>query len=134
MIGMLVFFLVIVVALMAFAGRATARMAREQRDRVDAIRELCDVDDASGRVVLHYRVPAGQDPAVVTLGLDRAGFEAVEDPLGARPLEVLIADRDGMEADREKVRTVLAGITQLNFEGDEVPAGGPIRFTDEAGE
>lgn len=128
MAGLLVFFLVIIAILLGVAGAVTTRMARQQRQRVD---ELRAADDHRGRAVLHYRVPAGQDPAMVTLGLTRAGFDAVEDPQGERPLELLIGGPGGSLPDREKVRATLADITRLNPDGHEGTLPGPVRFTDE---
>ena len=114
---------IIVIAIVAGAITAT-RYVRRQRARADLIR-------GAGPSTLRYAVPNGQDPGAVVLGLDRAGFEAVPDATVGMPTEVLIGAPGGKVPDREEVRQVLAGLGQLNFEGDTAPVPKPVRFVDE---
>ena len=79
---------------------------------------------------MRYRVPHGQDPAAVILGLTRAGYDAVPDPTMGQGNELLIAGHD-QTVDRESVRRALSEITQLNLEGDHLASVPPVRFMDE---
>lgn len=120
----ILFPVVIVVVLLVGAAVAARRMAHRERAHVDQMRE-------SDPHVLHYMVPNGQDPVVVTLGLNRAGFEAVEDASKGVPGELLIGEPGATEPDREKVRATLAEITEINLAGDRTASVGPVRFMDE---
>ncbi len=105
-----------VVAARRFVGRQQARADELATDRHETVR---------------YQVPNGQDPAAVLLGLSRAGYEAVGDPAVTGTGEILIGGREDGALDREEVRSVLADLSQVNMEGDQVPALPAIRFADE---
>jgi hypothetical protein len=80
---------------------------------------------------LRYTPPPGQDPAVVILALDRAGF-ASEPHSDEEPGRVVIACPDGVERDRERIRTVIesADTTSLT---EGVTTRPTVRFEDEKG-
>ena len=122
MAAILVPVIIIVIALVAGAITAS-RFVRRERVHANALRR--------GREdTLRYQVPHGQDPAAVVLGLTRAGYDAVPDPTVGQTNELLIAGQTE-PTDRESVRRALAGITQLNLEGDELASVPPVRFMDE---
>ena len=83
--------------------------------------------EESDAPTLRHEVANGQDVAVVLHALRRAGYDAASDPETPRQV-VVIACPDGVEAERERVRTTIANAA--NAEGD-VMGGGPVRFSDE---
>ncbi|MGN6575590.1 MAG: hypothetical protein ACTHKG_07880 [Nocardioides sp.] len=78
---------------------------------------------------LHYRVPHGQDPAVLTSALTEAGYEAVGDLVEGRPV-VMIEDRRGGAPDRDKVRAVIEQASASTLEGGAVQER-PVVFEEE---
>lgn len=117
---------VILVLILLVAGAISLRrFVRREGAHGDRLR-----DDREGTV--RYLVPPGQDPAAVLAGLGRQGYDAVPDPSVGQPRELLIAARHDGRIDREEVRRVLAGITDLNLEGDQVTVP-DVRFMDESG-
>jgi len=123
MAAILIPVVLVVIALVAGALTAKRFMAREQA-RASKL-------DRGARTTVRYQVPHGQDPAAVLARLHQAGYEAVVDPGVANTGELLIAGREGHRLDREELRGILGGVTQLNMEGDQLPAAPPIRFADE---
>jgi len=122
MAAILIPVIIIVIALVAGAITARRFVRREKVHANQLRRARADT--------VRYQVPQGQDPSAVIVGLTRAGFDAVPDPTVGQTNELLIAGHDH-EVDREGVRRALAGITQLNLEGDELASVPPIRFMDE---
>jgi len=116
----------VVIALIALIVGAITAKRFIARERARADRLTSDQETA-----LRYRVPSGQDPAAVLLGLDRAGYEAVLDPALGATNELVIAKRGDQRLDREQLRRVLANTTQVDMEGDHVASLPPIRFADE---
>ena len=81
--------------------------------------------------MLRYRVPEGQDPAIVVAALQKEGFQAIPDVQGAGAShDVLIPCHDGIERHRSAVRSIIQGTEQINFEGDQrqIPQ---VKFADE---
>jgi hypothetical protein len=79
---------------------------------------------------LLYQLPQHQDPAVVVAALGKEGYAATIEESQGGPVHVLIGTNDDASPDRERVRQVLAGTDQLNFEGDTARLPAP-RFVDE---
>ncbi|MGO4256386.1 hypothetical protein [Marmoricola sp. RAF53] len=104
----------------------TARSwARTTRRTKDAVRQ----DQADPRVqTLSYRVPEGQDPAVLLARLVEAGYAAaVEHDAGERLL-VVSCPGDGA-ADRDRVRALLGSAPSAIDDG--VPVQHGVLFEDE---
>lgn len=79
-----------------------------------------------------YRVPDGQDPAVVLAHLREAGWTALPDRVGFEQLVVIGLREDTAEA-REEVRRVIAGARATNIEGPPAVDPTPVRFEGETG-
>jgi hypothetical protein len=122
MLGVLIATVLVIVAL---AG-IVLYVIREQvahREKVD--RELHDEQTPT----LEYLVPTGQDPVVFLVALERAGYTATVDPHHARQV-VLIACPDGVDRQREHVRSVIESASVVTPEGG-VPPEPEVRFRDE---
>lgn len=79
---------------------------------------------------LRFRVPEGADPAVIIATLRKNGFDATSDIGRAGHQDVVIACPQGKERARPQVRSILAGESGINFEGDQ-SGPPPIEFVDE---
>jgi hypothetical protein len=81
--------------------------------------------------VLQYRVPEGQDPAVVTSALRIAGFECASDSEHNHH-DIKILCPNGRDQDRSRVREVIAGVHATAI-GEDNPAFvvAQVRFADE---
>jgi hypothetical protein len=112
--------LVVVVAVIAVV------MVRRTVGREQEVKETLAHPDVPS---LRYRVPEGQDPAVVLSSLRAAGYVAAADDLGGGNSGLLVSSPDGAAPDREAVRAVIVG-SPLNFEGDTGGEPRP-RFEDE---
>jgi hypothetical protein len=91
--------------------------------------QLGDELEDPGTPTLAYRVPAGQDPAVVLAALEGDGYVAAADPDDTRLVRVRCPARLGCE--RARVRAVIetAAVTAMDT-GAPIDAG-PVRFEDE---
>lgn len=101
-------------------GHFTRRQAEAQKDAKNQ-----DVE------MLRYRVPEGQDPAMVLAALQKEGFDAVPDVQGAGPShDVLVPCVDGVERHRAHVRSVIQSVEEVNSTGDrrQLPR---VKFADE---
>ncbi len=78
---------------------------------------------------LHYRVPRGQDPAVLTSALTEAGYEAVGDLVEGQN-EVMIEAGRGGAPHPDKVRAVIARANASTLEGGGVQER-PVVFEEE---
>lgn len=79
---------------------------------------------------VRYRVPEGQDPAVVATAVARRGFEArMDEEAGVGERYVVVACPHG-EADREPVRAAIAA-AGTSMDAPALTAH-PVRFVDEA--
>lgn len=76
---------------------------------------------------LTYRVPEGQDPAVLSAALTRAGFRSVG--VLHEGVEQLLVEC-ARPADRARVREVIEHVTRTGFEGAEMHVA-HVRFDDE---
>lgn len=85
---------------------------------------------AADSEVLAYDVPPGQDPAVLTVALARAGFVAVPDTVGAVE-RVLVECPRGRDLDRQTIREVLQRVHRSGLTGVELPVG-RVAFEDES--
>ena len=76
---------------------------------------------------LTYRVPEGQDPAVLSAALARAGFRSVG--VLHKGVEELLVDCAD-PADRARVRGIIEHVTRTGFDGAEMHVA-HARFDDE---
>jgi hypothetical protein len=81
---------------------------------------------------LRYHVPVGQDPAAVITTLRQAGYEVTRDQAPTRIQDVVIACPEGVDIERERVRSVIAR-APIDLGGAPAPAH-QIVFEDEPGE
>ncbi|MGN6161731.1 MAG: hypothetical protein ACTHOG_08525 [Marmoricola sp.] len=95
--------IVIVVIALVAAAAALRRLGRRQQARADDLRS----DDRT----LHYCVPNGFEPVEVVVALRRAGYEVVHDASVGQVGELLIGAPEGRRLDRERVRLLLAEVT-----------------------
>jgi hypothetical protein len=114
--------IVVIIALLLggvlLAGRTGARGARRRREAVlDA-----DVE------TLRYRVPNGQDPAMLLAALTHQGFAAVAEPV-REGKDVVVSCPDGRERERDRVRTTIQDASDMG--GSEWPRPGRVTFLDE---
>ena len=116
----------IIIVLLIIAAWWFLRMAKGPKDPRDNVER----DDAER---LRYRVPTGQDPAVVVSALTKEGYTA-ESVLVPEGHDVLIAFEGERERERARVREVIAAadVSAIGAEGThyELP---PVRFLDEPG-
>ena len=116
----------LIIVVLIVLGWYFFRMAKGPKDPRDNV-------ERQGGQHLRYRVPTGQDPAVVVAALTKAGFtaEAVPVPEGHDVVVSLAEDR---ERDRSRVRDAIAqaDVSAIGGEGTsyELP---PVRFLDEPG-
>lgn len=120
--GAVVVPIIIALAVLVIAVVGLRRLSRDERRHADDLRTPGS---------LRYRVPAGQDPAVVLAALGNAGYDAAPDSTTGVGPELLIRSGDGTEPDREEVRRVLSSVRTLNPEGDQATDLPEVRFTDE---
>jgi hypothetical protein len=119
-IGLLLLLLVLAIAFPVLAGRG-------QRKAVDAVHS--NTPGAAGEETLRYRVPDGQDPAVVMAALETAGHRtAVEDEAGEKYL--VISCPKGRDASREEARKLIEEADRTSLEGMKL-ATGRVAFEDE---
>jgi hypothetical protein len=78
---------------------------------------------------LHYRVPTGQDPAVLTSALTEAGYDAVGHLVEGQNV-VMVAGGRGEPPDPDKVRAVIAQADTSTLEGGAVQER-PVVFEEE---
>ncbi len=78
---------------------------------------------------LHYRVPSGQDPAVLTSALAEAGYEAVGDLVEGQH-HVMIEGGRGGAPDPDKVRAVIERANDPTLEGGRMQQS-PVVFEEE---
>jgi len=117
----LVFFALAVVAAIAYSARATGKVAKKAE---------AQTSPGDPRVeTLRYRVPDGQDPAVLIAALDGAGYTSdVVPEEGAKLL--VIGCPAGRDRERARVRNVLAQNHMASLEGPSIDPG-KITFVDE---
>jgi hypothetical protein len=96
-------------------------------------RLVFDLDETDRRLhqpdarIVAYALPEGQDPAVLTAALERAGYVAVtEEQRGHTHLLVACPE----ESDRSVIRSVIEGVHTTSFDGVAIDVG-HIRFDDE---
>lgn len=116
--------IVLVLLVLAGAGMYVLRQHVRERQRVDEVLE----DDRTP--TLEYAVPTGQDPAVLLAALHRADYTATVDPSGGHQV-VLVACPAGVEAERERVRSVIES-ANVTAPDDGVPLDVVVRFLDES--
>lgn len=93
------------------------RPVKAGEDRVE--HRVDELEDSS--TSLHYDVPEGQDPAVLTAALSGAGYLA-QSHLVAGHNQLLIDRVDGRAPVVEDVRTVIESANTTTFEGGVVPS------------
>ncbi|HET8559912.1 MAG TPA: hypothetical protein VFL69_05295 [Marmoricola sp.] len=119
-VALVVAAIIIVVVTLLSGGRFLGRQGRVQEEA-----KTSSVD------MLRYRVPEGQDPAVVLAALQKEGFEAIPDLQGSGSTQdVLIPCEGGVDRHRAHVRSVIQSTDRINIEGDrtQIPR---VRFADE---
>ena len=117
----LVLALVVVVVLVTSALRGELTRATVE----EAVEEDEPPDD--GPATLGYAVPDGQDSAVVSVALSRAGFGTV--PVHQGALERLLIECP-CPADRDQVRSIIEHVRRTRFGGAEIVVT-HVRFDDE---
>jgi hypothetical protein len=100
------------------AGRIGARAARRRREAV------VDADMET----LRYRVPNGQDPAMLLASLTHSGFAAVTEPVRDGK-DVVVSCPDGRDNQRDRVRTAIQDASDMG--GSDWPRPQHVRFLDE---
>ena len=118
------FVVVVIIIVLAIIVMAAVRFVHRQAAHQDEVKSA-PVD------MLRYRVPEGQDPAIVVAALQKEGFQAIPDVQGAGAShDVLIPCSEGVERHRAHVRSIIQGTEQINFEGDQrqIPQ---VKFADE---
>ncbi|HWJ81843.1 MAG TPA: hypothetical protein VNS55_06370 [Nocardioides sp.] len=82
-----------------------------------------------GGPTVRYRVPEGQDPAVVATAVSEHGYEARMDEEGGMGERYVVVACPRGDADREPVRAAIAAAgTSMD---DPAPARREVRFVDE---
>jgi hypothetical protein len=122
MLGVLIATVIAVVALI-WIVLYVVREEVAKRERVD---EELHSDEVP---TLEYAVPTGQDPTVILAALERAGYTAASDPHHTHQ-RVLVACPDGLEGEREQVRSVIESAS-VTAPQDGVPVEADVQFVDE---
>lgn len=119
--GSVVIPIVVIVVILVIAWVGFRRWGAERNRISDELNEPTNPS-------LDYRVPTGQDPAVVLAALNADGYVAATDTTDSQLVRV--ACPAGPDRERARVRAVIenAGGTALEH-GAPVP--GPVRFEDE---
>jgi len=114
----------IVVVLVVIAVKSFSRREVEHGDQLQA----------AHRHSVRYRVPHGQDPAVVLHHLESEGYDVSPDsePGPSTPI-LIIGTQDATVIDREAVRATLTSIDESNInpEGSGPVRQEPVKFVDE---
>jgi hypothetical protein len=89
-----------------------------------------DVVEEPGTESLRYRVPVGQDPAVVVSALRQEGYDAVPEQV-PEGHDVVVPCPRGRDVHRARVRATIQHTNASSVEGDpyDVP---PVTFADES--
>jgi hypothetical protein len=117
----LVFLVLAVVVGIAYSARATGKVAKLAEEQASP---------ADPRIqTLRYRVPDGQDPAVLIAALEPEGYTADLEVLDAARF-LVIACPAGRDRERARVRHILAEHEVASLEGPPISPGKPI-FEDE---
>jgi len=102
----------LVLMVLVVGAIAVKRFTRAEIDHSDRLQ-------ADERPTLRYRIPAGQDPALVLAGLRRAGYDASADSEPGPSSPIVIIGATGGAPDREAVRRALADIDGTNVVPEE---------------
>jgi hypothetical protein len=102
----------LVLIVLVIGAIAVKRFTRAEIDHSDRLQ-------ADERPTLRYRIPAGQDPALVLAGLRRAGYDASADSEPGPSSPIVIIGATGGAPDREAVRRALADIDGTNVVPEE---------------
>jgi len=110
----------VVVAIVAITGSLNAA-GKTQRDHEVVAEPTTDT--------LRYRVPVGQDPAVVLAALSQEGYDAVAEQV-PEGHDVVVACPEGRNRHRARIRATIQYANASDAEGDpyDVP---PVAFADE---
>jgi hypothetical protein len=115
-IAVLLVALVLLIATWLLFPAWFGRSVKAGEDRVEGRVEVLDHSSSS----LHYHVPDGQDPAVLTVALEEAGYVA-QSHLVEGHNELLIDTADESAPAPERVRSVIESANRTTFEGGAVP-------------
>jgi hypothetical protein len=102
----------LVLMVLVVGAIAVKRFTRAEIDHSDRLQ-------ADERPTLRYRIPAGQDPALVLAGLRRAGYDVSADSEPGPSSPIVIIGATGGAPDREAVRRALADIDGTNVVPEE---------------
>jgi hypothetical protein len=115
--------LLVILVLAVVVGGVLVRPWMQERRRVS------DLVNAPETPTLDYHAPEEQDPAVVLAALDGEGYVATVDPRDTR--RVRVACPDGVEAERERVRSIIRSTRTTLIDAGAALDPGPVRFDDE---
>ena len=112
--------LVVAVVVVTFFVLAGLRRWERDMERTEARLRSPDTHTVA------YRIPEGQDPAVLTAALAREGYTYLVTDEGG--VERLVVECD--EQDRARVREIIEHVDRAGFEGPEIHVG-HVTFEDE---
>ena len=119
-VAIVVFLILAVIAWLVYSGVATNKAAKKASHQ----------EPGDPRVeTLEYRVPDGQDPAVLMAALEQRGYTAALDDVHAAK-HLVIACPNGREQDRASIRTVIDEADRTSLEGPELTHN-KVAFEDE---
>jgi hypothetical protein len=105
--------LIVILVVLVLAAILARRFTHREVERSDELR-------SADRPSLRYLVPPGQDPAVVVLALEQAGYVTSPDSeSGASTPIVAVGPRAGETLDREAVRATLMQTSGTNIVPEE---------------
>lgn len=103
---------VVIVIVLVLAAIAVKRFSRAEVHRSDRLQN-------ADRPTLRYKVPRGQDPALVVAGLRQAGYDASPDSEPGPSSPIVIIGETGGAPDREAVRRALSDLDGTNIVPEE---------------
>ena len=112
---------VVALAVWLMGPPVIGKTLKEGEQRLERMRD--------SEAALHYRVPQGQDPAVLTSALTEAGYQAVGDLVEGQN-EIMIEGGRGAAPDPDRVRAVIERANVSTLEGGAVRER-PVLFEEE---
>jgi hypothetical protein len=103
---------IVIVVIAAIVILAARSRVRHESDKQVTLQQP-EID------TLEYRVPEGQDPALLVSALQKEGYSAVGDTIAGMP-RVVIDCPTGRDRERPRVRSVVKSANSTGFEGAEM--------------